>query len=190
MPPANGSTSLFFFHEARSEHTHAVHSETIAPSLLDGDATLRRWGSCYWRVEGGRRRKKRRREGGREGGRELTPHMFIFSRLDWAQRTRADELSMEILTQWCQTQELWCAERTSEEACTCWQHADVRIKKKKKNYWKNSLPFSTFEHFQVASRKSWWRCSPVCNQLSGEAASHLLSICWPCLTLICVNILQ
>lgn len=31
--------------------------------------------------------------------------MLIFSWLVWAQRTRADELSTEFLTQWCQTRD-------------------------------------------------------------------------------------
>lgn len=56
--------------------------------------------------DGGKEERESESERGMEEGRELTPHMFIFSRLRRAQRTRADELSMEILTQWCQTLEL------------------------------------------------------------------------------------
>lgn len=42
----------------------------------------------------------------REGSeRQITSQMLIFSWLVWAQRTRADELSTEFLTQWCQTRD-------------------------------------------------------------------------------------
>lgn len=42
----------------------------------------------------------------REGSeRHITSQMLIFSWLVWAQRTRADELRTEFLTQWCQTRD-------------------------------------------------------------------------------------
>lgn len=45
----------------------------------------------------------REKEKRRESEWQITSQMLIFSRLVWAQRTRADELSTEFLTQWCQT---------------------------------------------------------------------------------------